>query len=174
MEYLLETEHLHIRKFRAEDAQPLFQIHLDEEVKKWFPNESYADLEEAQDAIDFFADRVNVGKLPYVLAVEWKETGELIGDTGISEVAGKPNEVEVGYVICKEHRGKGLATELLGAMTNFVVSTFGTKVLYGRVMHGNLASEKVLKKNDYVFVTEEFGAEDDPYGNGILVYKAER
>lgn len=174
MEYLLETEHLHIRKFKAEDARRLFHIHLDEEVEKWFPNESYADLEEAQDAIDFFADRVNAGRLPYVLAVEWKETGELIGDTGISEVEGKPNEVEIGYVICKEHRGKGFATELLGAMTDFVASTFGTKVLYGRVMHGNLASAKVLEKNGYAFVTEEFGAEDDPYGNGMLVYKAER
>ena len=174
MEYLLETEHLKIRKFRSGDAPRLFQIHLDEDVKKWFPNESYADLEEAQDAIDFFADRVNAGKLPYVLAVEWKETGELIGDTGISAVEGKPNEVEVGYVICKAHRGKGLATELLGAMTNFVVSTFGTKVLYGRVMHGNLASAKVLEKNGYAYIAEEFGAEDDPYGNGMLVYRLER
>ena len=29
------------------------------------------------------------------------------------------------------------------------------------------------KKNGYEFVTEEFGAEDDPYGNGMLVYKKE-
>jgi ribosomal-protein-alanine N-acetyltransferase len=103
-----------------------------------------------------------------------KETGELIGDTGVNEVEGRVNEVEIGYVISDKHSGNGYATELLEAMTNFVVSTFGMRVLYGRVMRGNDASVKVLEKNGYVFVEEEFGAEDDPYGNGMLVYKTER
>ena len=58
-------------------------------------------------------------------------------------------------------------------MTEFIVSTFGIDVLYGRVMHGNNASVRVLEKNDYIFVEEEFGAEDDPYGNGMLIYKKE-
>lgn len=108
-----------------------------------------------------------------MLAVELKETGELIGDTGVNEVEGKANEVEIGYGICKKHSGKGYATELLGAMTQFIVSTFGMNVLYGRVMRGNNASVRVLEKNDYIFVKEEFGAEDDPYGNGMLIYKKE-
>lgn len=38
-------------------------------------------------------------------------------------------------------------------------------------MRGNIASVRVLEKNGYIFVKEEFGAEDDPYGNGMLVYK---
>ena len=29
----------------------------------------------------------------------------------------------------------------------------------------------VLEKNGYQFVQEEYGAEDDPYGNGLLIYK---
>ena len=58
-------------------------------------------------------------------------------------------------------------------MTEFMVSAFGMSVLYGRVMHGNNASVRVLEKNGYKFVTEEFGAEDDSYGNGMLIYKKE-
>ena len=54
-----------------------------------------------------------------------------------------------------------------------MVSAFGMSVLYGRVMHGNNASVRVLEKNGYKFVTEEFGAEDDSYGNGMLIYKKE-
>ena len=72
-----------------------------------------------------------------------------------------------------DYRGKGYATELLSAMTEFVVSTFGINVLYGRVMHGNNASVRILEKNGYIFVKEEFGAEDDPYGKGMLIYKYE-
>lgn len=173
MEYMFETEHLRIRKFEIEDAPRLYENHLEEEVKKWIPNESYADVEEAQGVIDFYVDCMNNKHLPYVLAVELKETGELIGDTGVNEVEGKTDEVEIGYGICKKYSGKGYATELLWAMTEFIVSTFGMNVLYGRVMRGNNASVKVLEKNGYKFVAEEFGAEDDPYGNGMLIYKKE-
>jgi ribosomal-protein-alanine N-acetyltransferase len=137
------------------------------------PNESYADIEEAQGAINFYANCVNNKYLPYVLAVDLKETGELIGDTGVNEVEGKPGQVEVGYGICKKYSGKGYATELLKAVTGFIVETFGIDVLYGRVMHGNSASVRVLEKNGYEFVEEEFDAEDDPCGNGMLIYKKE-
>jgi len=171
---MFETEHLRIRKFKPEDAQCLYAHHLEEKVQMWIPNESYADMEEAQDAIRFYIDCVNAKRLPYVLAVELKETGELIGDTGINEVEGKANEVEVGYVICQKHSGKGYATELLNAMTEFAVSTLGIKILYGRVVRGNYASVRVLEKNGYAFLKEEFGAEDDPYGNGMLIYKLDR
>ena len=173
MEYIFETEHLKIRKFVIDDARVLYQNHLEEEVKKWIPNESYADIEETKGAISFYVDCVNNRHLPYVLAVESKQTGELIGDTGVNEVEGNVNEVEIGYGICKKYSGKGYATELLKAMTEFVISTFGIDVLYGRVMRGNNASVRVLEKNGYVFVKEEFGAEDDPYGNGMLIYKKE-
>jgi len=38
-------------------------------------------------------------------------------------------------------------------------------------MRGNNSSVRVLEKNGYEFVMEEFGAEDAPYGNGMLIYK---
>ena len=170
MKYLFETEHLRVRRFEPEDAQRLYENHLDDEMKRWFPNECYKDLEETQDAIGFYADCVNKNELPFVLAVELKATGELIGDTGISEVEGKPGEAEIGYVICRRYRGSGYATELVKAMTKFAFSAFRTHSIYGRVIKGNAASARVLEKSGYSFVTEESGAEDDPYGNGMLVY----
>ncbi len=173
MESIVETRRLIIRKFREEDARPLFENHQDGEVRRWFPNECYADPEEALDAIRFYAVCVDNGHLPYVLGAELKETGELIGDTGVSEVEGKPGEVEVGYCVGEKYRGRGYASELLSAISAFAVSRFGTRVIHGRVVHGNAASAKVLEKNGYRFVREEFGAEDDPYGSGMLVYQKE-
>lgn len=109
MSYIFETEHLGIRKFKLEDAEHLYTNHLEEEVKKWIPNESYADMEETIGAIQFYVDCVNNKHLPYVLAVELKETGELIGDTGVNEVEGNSSEVEIGYGICKKYSGNGYA-----------------------------------------------------------------
>ena len=173
MNVMFETERLIIRPFRDGDAAALYENHQDSEVQRWFPNECYADPEEAADAIRFYVDCVNNRHLPFVLGVESKETGDLIGDTGVSEVDGKPDEAEIGYCIGAKYRGKGYASELLSAISDFVVSRFGIRVIYGRVVHGNAASAKVLEKNGYRFVKEEFGAEDDPYGNGMLVYKKE-
>jgi len=171
METIFETRHLVVRKFRDADARQLYENHRDEEVRKWFPNECYADQREAEEAIRFYADCVDNGHLPFVLGVELKETNELIGDTGISEVEGKPDETEIGYCIGQKYRGRGYASELLGAISGFAASRFGVRVIYGRVLQGNKASAKVLEKNGYQLVGEEYGAEDDPYGNGMLVYR---
>ena len=173
MENLFETARLSVRKFRDEDARKLYENHMDDEVRRWFPNECYADEAEALDAIRFYADCVDNGRLPYVLGVVLKETGELIGDTGISEVEGRPDEAEIGYCIGEKYRGKGYASELLTAISGYVASRFGIRTIFGRVVHGNAASAKVLEKNGYQFIEEELGAEDDPYGNGMLVYKKE-
>ena len=162
-----------MRKLEPEDAARLYENHAEAKVKKWFPNESYADIDEAKDAIRFFNDCVEKNHLPFVLAVQLKETGELIGDTGVSEVDGEPNSVEIGYQICEQHSGKGLATEALNAMTAFSFARFSATISYGHVVHGNAASARVLEKAGYKFVNEEYGAEDDPYGNGMWVYKKE-
>ena len=173
MEIMFETARLAVRKFRDEDAIRLYENHRDGEVRKWFPNECYADPEEALDAIRFYAGCVDNGRLPFVLGVELKETKELIGDTGISEVEGKTDETEIGYCIGQPYRGKGYASELLEAVSGFAASRFGIRTIWGRVVHGNEASAKVLEKSGYEFVREEFGAEDDPYGSGMLVYRKE-
>lgn len=173
MKVFFETEHLLVRELEPEDADRLYENHAEEKVKKWFPNESYADMDEAKGAIRFFRDCVEGDHLPFVLAIQLKETGELIGDTGVSEVDGQPEAVEIGYQICEKYSGRGLATEALKAMTGFSFAKFGATVSYGRVVHGNGASARVLEKAGYIFVNEEMGAEDDPYGNGMLVYKLE-
>lgn len=174
MEYVFETERLRVRRFEAEDAQRLYENHADEEVQKWIPGECYEDIGEAREAAAFFADCAGCRQLPYVLAVEEKETGALIGDAGLNEVDGKPEEVEIGFVICRACRNQGYASELVKAMTAFAFSAFPISVLYGRVMKGNGASVRVLEKNGYRFAREESGAEDDPYGNGMLVYEKEK
>lgn len=170
MEYLFETEHLKVRAFGPSDAPDLYQIHLDEEVKKWFPNESYADIDEAAQAIRFYADCVHHQHLPYVLAVVLKSTGELIGDAGGNQAEEDAGEIEIGYVICKKYRGKGYATELVKAMTVYIAETFAIHTLYGRVMYGNQASARVLEKSGYAFVRQEWTVEDGPSGHQTLVY----
>ena len=80
----------------------------------------------------------------------------------------------IGYSICKEHSGKGYATELVRAMNAFAAEKLNADTIYGRVMRGNDAYVRVLVKSGYQYETEEAGAEDDPRDPGMLIYKRER
>ncbi len=165
----IKTDELILRMFRAEDAKALYINHKDPEIIKWIPNESYEDINEARDAALFFLECTAKRQLPFVLAIEHK--GELIGDVGINEVDGFPEQVEAGYTIISKYKGRGYAAKALKSMTELASSIFGIDVLYGRVMKGNNASVRVLEKNGFVFDHEEQNAEDDPYGKGMSVYK---
>ena len=50
-----------MRKLEPEDAARLYENHAEAKVKKWFPNESYADIDEAKDAIRFFNPELFTG-----------------------------------------------------------------------------------------------------------------
>ena len=88
MRYLCATKRLRLRRFEPTDAETLFRHHREENLKKWIPNESYTDVAEAGEAIQFYSRCVDAGKLPYVLAIESKADGQMIGDAGINEVEG--------------------------------------------------------------------------------------
>ncbi|GAB2572777.1 GNAT family N-acetyltransferase [Gracilibacillus alcaliphilus] len=83
MRYLLESEHLYFRRFEPSDAFKLYENHLETALKQWVPNEFYADISAAENAISFFNDCINRNTSPFVLAIESKLDGELIGDIGV-------------------------------------------------------------------------------------------
>ena len=45
MNVFFETERILARKLEPDDAARLYENHAETKVKKWFPNESYADIE---------------------------------------------------------------------------------------------------------------------------------
>lgn len=171
MESLFETEHLKVRTFMPEDARRLYENHVEDETMQWMPGSIYADLEETQDCISFYKHCVEQAKFPYVLAVESKETRELIGDIGVNGFEGRDDAVEIGYTICKAHSGKGYATELVRAMNAFAAEKLNADTIYGRVKRGNDAYVRVLVKSGYQYETEVSSEEDDPFDSGMLIYK---
>jgi len=170
MKFIFKSARLGYRAFHRNDAEALYRHHSEREYRQWFPNESYADTKEAREAIDFFAGRVKKKRLPFVLAIEMRETGELIGDVGVNEFWDKSGRAEIGYSICEKRQGAGYAAEAVTAMSAFIMPMFSVKCLYGRVMQGNEASCRVLQRCGYTYQAMEMGAADDPYGNGMLIY----
>ncbi len=165
-----ETDNLLIRKFNTKDAKLLYENHTEEAFMKWFPEQVFGNFKEAKETIDYFNECYNNFELPLVFGIELKENGVLIGDTGINEVEGCKNEIEIGYSISCKFSNNGFASEALEAMTKFAFDRLEIQKLFGRVKKGNSASVRVLEKCNYLYDRIDLNAEDDPYGDGMVVY----
>lgn len=76
--------------------------------------------------------------------------GALIGTAGFQ---GPPREgeVEIGYGIAPEHRGRGLASEAVGALLE-VARSAGASATMARVDWDNAASRRVLDRHQFQVV----------------------
>lgn len=88
--------------------------------------------------------------------------GALIGTAGFQ---GPPREgeVEIGYGIAPEHRGRGLASEAVGALLE-VARAAGASATLARVDWDNTASRRVLDRHRFQIV-------DGPDLTGLLTLR---
>lgn len=122
---MLVSKRLVLKQLTKKEVVPFYQNHRDPSLKHWIPNKVYQDLDEAAHAIEFFFDCVNKKKLPYVLGIFCKENKLLIGDIGMNVVDGTKYQIEI---------------------VEFVSEELKIMYLQGRVLKGNLGSQRVLEK----------------------------
>lgn len=77
-------------------------------------------------------------------SIRRREGGELIGGIGWSEA--KAGEIELGYWLGAEHRGRGLATEAARAVLDEAFETTGATAVTARCRVTNPASRGVLER----------------------------
>ncbi len=89
---------------------------------------------------------------PYVLGIEHKDTGVLIGHVGLSPARGS---VEIGYAIEAQLQRQGLATEAVSAVSRWAISELPLPEVLGIVAADNVYSCRVLEKAGFVRDGEE-------------------
>ena len=138
----LETERLVITKFDLTMAEAVHKNSLDEDNRRFVPDEVFETVEEAKETIEFLMSCYESGEGPLVYPVLLKD------ETNIGYVQLVPVEegVEVGYHIAKEFTGKGYATEALTALLEFAKTEQKLCKVYGICVSENVASRKVLIK----------------------------
>lgn len=150
---MLETNRTIIRKFTLDDIEKVFFMSQEESLKTWIPNQVYDNLDEAKEVIEYLIS--NYKSLPtneealYVLGIELKETGELIGHVGLSSI---DEGIEIGYAIEEKHQGKGLAKEVVTCVSKWAIDELKLDTVYGCVLKNNIASIKVLEGAGYIYI----------------------
>ncbi len=144
----LETPRLVLRRWRAEDHEPMTAINSDPEVMRWIGDGSVHDAERTAALIE----RVERGWEEAgfgLFAVQVRETGELAGFTGLAVPHFLPEilpAVEIGWRLGRPFWGRGIATEAARAALRFGLRDRGLDRVVSVHQIGNTASERVMVK----------------------------
>ena len=144
----IETPRLILREWRDDDVGRYAKMNADPEVRRYMhPPRPLTEAESALE-IDHLLDewrRLGFGHW----AVELRETGELIGRTGIKrhpDWEPDPENTEVGWLYARSAWGRGIATEGAIEAVRFCLEEVGSDEAISIAHIENLASHRVMKK----------------------------
>ncbi len=106
---MITTKRCVLRRLSLNDAQDLCSVLSDGEVMKYI--EPPFDMEKTLE----FIKSAGLCEPPLVLAVEWRETGRVIGHAVFHPYS--ESFYEIGWILHRDYWGKGIATELTAALT---------------------------------------------------------
>ena len=151
---LIETNRLIITNFDLSMAEDVHKNSLDEDNRRFVPDEVFETVEDAQDTIEFLMNVYQTGDGPLVHPVLLKD------GTNIGYVQLVPMEegFEVGYHIGKNYTGRGYATEALTAFLAEMMEKKQLEKVFGICVSENVASKKVMEKCGFRKEYEGMGA----------------
>ena len=155
---IIETERLILREYIIEDFDSLFEIMSDPETMQHYPNPF--DEEHTKGWIEW--NIKNYKEYGFGLwAVVLKETGEFIGDCGIT-IQNIDGELlpEIGYHINKKYWRKGFGSESARAVRDWAFENTEYKCLYSYMKYTNIASYSTAIANDMKKI-KEYANEND-------------
>jgi RimJ/RimL family protein N-acetyltransferase len=137
---LVETERLRLRHFAPEDAAALDRWAADPDFQRYLgPARSGSENLRRYEA---HWQRHGFG----IAAVEWRETGELVGRSGAAFHRIWPHDPEVGWAIDPAWWGRGIATEAGEASVEWAFGALDHPRVVSICVPDNLASRRVMEK----------------------------
>ena len=168
MKQILETERLILREYTPDDFDALYEILSDPETMQHYP--APFDADRVRGWISWNLD--NYGKYGFGLwAVVLKETGEFIGDCGITiqNIDGEKLP-EIGYHIHKKYWRRGFAKEAARAVRDWVFRNTDYDTIYSYMKYTNAGSYRTALANGMQKVKEY----PDPKNTVSCVYAITR
>ena len=162
MSILLETDRLIIKEMTMDMAMDVHQNSLDEDTRRFVPDEVFETPEDAKETIEFLMSQYGSAEGPLVYAIITKEENKNIGYVQLVPIG--EGKWEIGYHVAKAYTRKGYATEAVKAFLPVMAKRVGTSEVYGIWLLENAASGRVLEKCGFqTFFTGEGMYHDGDY-----------
>ena len=138
----LQTNRLIICEFSIDMAEDVHKNSLDDDTRRFLPDEVFETSEDAADTIEYLMGVYETGDGPLVYPVLTKYGINI----GYVQLVPADDGYEVGYHIAKSYNCRGYATEALGCFLEFIMSIKNITKVSGICLSENLASCRVLEK----------------------------
>ena len=137
---IIETERLYLREMTENDFEALNKVLADQSVMQHYP---YAfDRARVSDWIQRNIDRYRIFGFG-LWAVCLKETGEMIGDCGLTmQIIADEIKPEIGYHIRADKQRNGYAAEAATAVRDWTFANTPFNMIYSYMKYTNLPSRK--------------------------------
>lgn len=149
----LETQRLLITEFEPDMAVSVHINSLDEDNRRFVPDEVFETVEEARDTIEFLRLCYNGKEGPFVYPVLLKR-GQNIGYVQMVKIG---EGWEIGFHIGKPYTKNGYATEAVKGFLPYMLEVLGIDTVYGICLAENIASRIVLERCGFAKKYEGMG-----------------
>ena len=151
--FTVETERLIITELTMDMAQDVHKNSLDEDNRRFVPDEVFETAEEAGETIAFLMSRYGGSEGPFVYPVLLKDRTNI----GYVQLVPVEDGWEIGYHIAKKHTGKGYAAEAVKAFLPVLMKEHHLNRVIGICVAENYASRRVMEKCGFVKQYEGIG-----------------
>jgi len=143
----IETERLILRPFTSDDFDALYAYQSRPDVTRWLEWDTRTEAE-VRDALARKMQSVAIVDEGDVLALamERRDTGELIGDVILHLASVEHRTGEIGYIVHPDHQGHGFASEACREVLRIAFEGVRLHRVIGRLESRNVASARVLQK----------------------------
>jgi RimJ/RimL family protein N-acetyltransferase len=147
----IDGTNFRLRSYRPSDARAVAELRSDASTAEWQSWVVPYPLEKAQQMVD------SVTKLGGPTPGEWwglaiaePTTDAFMGNLAV-HLADHGHSAEIGYALCVEHRGNGLATAATSLLVDALFERPEINRLEGSLHPGNIASAMVLERLGFVY-----------------------
>ena len=140
----IETKRLMITEFTLDMAQAVQENSMDDDNRRFVPDEVWETVEETEDVLKFLISQYGTTGGPLVYPIILKDTKDNIGYVQLCPIDN--GNWEIGYHIAKKYTGNGYATEAVKAFLPVIARQVNIREIYGICLAENEASLSVMRK----------------------------
>lgn len=143
----LEDDSVRLREFESTDLDAMASYAGDPEVMGWIATGGVSDRASTQAYLDNLMSAARApSRARFELAVESRELGSLVGAVRMSINSREHARGDIGYLVAREHWGKGYATQAARLIVRFGFEQLWLHRIFAHVRPDNAASIRVLEK----------------------------
>lgn len=150
----IRTGRLTITEFTMEMASDVHRNSLDEDMRRFVPDEVFETVEDARAVLKHMIAQYDSEDGPYVYPILLKDGR----NAGYVQLVRLGDEWEIGYHIAAKYTGNGYASEAVQAFLPVIAAQKGISEIQGICLADNAASGKVLEKSGFECVRTGTGS----------------